>query len=158
MLQNFFCLMLSIVCLSNCKDTPKPQEEPLAEKESIPAVAGECYLSVIGKDSVLLQLVIENNSAAGQLHYRFFEKDKSGGTIFGNMKGDTLLADYKFISEGMESEREVVFIKQGDAFIEGTGELEDREGRVVFKDYSTVTFNGSPMQKTDCATLSWYFK
>ncbi len=121
-------------------------------------VTGNCYMAVSGSDTILIQIVVENNTAVGQLHYRFFEKDKSGGTIFGVMRGDTLVADYKFMSEGMESEREVAFLKSGDEFIEGYGELVDKEGRKVFKKLSLLKFEGFPMKPVDCAPLSWYFK
>ena len=121
-------------------------------------VTGNCYLAVSGNDSVIMQVVIENNSAIGQLHYRYFEKDKSGGTLFGVMRGDTLVADYKFMAEGTESEREVAFLKLGDDFIEGYGEVLDKEGRKVFKDARVLKFEGWPMKPTDCASLSRYFK
>ena len=112
---------------------------------------------VTGKDSMLMQIVIENNSAVGQLHYRFYEKDKSGGTFFGDMHGDTLIADYKFMSEGMESEREVAFLRKGETFIEGYGDEEDKDGRKVFKNINSLQFKGQPLQRVDCAPLSWYF-
>lgn len=123
-------------------------------KEAV--VEGNCYMAVSSSDTILMQVVVENNTAIGQLHYRYFEKDKSGGTIFGVMRGDTLVADYKFNSEGMESEREVAFIKRGDEFIEGYGEVVDKDGRKVFKSVSLLKFEGWPMKPTDCESLSWY--
>ena len=132
-------------------DTVAITEEP---KIVIP---GECYLSVIGKDSILMQVVVEKNSVGGHLHYRFSEKDKSGGKLFGYMKGDTLIADYKFMSEGMESEREVAFIHRGDQLVEGYGDSVDKNGRMVFKDLSALKFEGQPMQKVNCEALAWYF-
>lgn len=120
-------------------------------------IPGECFLSVIGKDSILIQVVVDNKTVGGHLHYRFYEKDKSGGKIFGYMKGDTLIADYKFMAEGMESEREVAFIHKGDHFVEGYGDAIEKDGRMVFKDLSMVKFEGQPMQKVDCESLAWYF-
>ncbi len=145
-----------------CKTSVKPEETVTAEKvDSVdkPVVneAENCYLAIVGRDSILMEIVIEKTSAIGHLHYRFFEKDKSGGNIFGVMRGDTLVADYKFIAEGMESEREVAFLKRGDEFIEGYGESVDKGGRMVFKNVSMLKFEGSPMKKTDCAALTQYF-
>ncbi|HUR30864.1 MAG TPA: hypothetical protein VMZ69_05495, partial [Saprospiraceae bacterium] len=68
-----------------------------------------------------------------------------------------LLADYKFMAEGMESEREVAFIKRGEDFIEGYGDVVENSERIVFKDLKSLKFEGSPMQKTDCSALAWYF-
>lgn len=142
----------------SCKEAPKTDGFTMTEEVvEEPVIAGDCYLVVSGQDSVLMQIVIENTSAAGQLHYRFFEKDKSGGTLFGAMLGDTLIADYKFISEGIESEREVAFLRRGNDFIEGYGESEERDGRMVFKNVAGLRFDGQPMKKIECDSLSRYF-
>ena len=119
--------------------------------------SGHCYLAVIGKDSILLNLNISNNMVSGYLHYRFSEKDKSGGKFIGTMKGDTIFADYQFMAEGMESEREVAFLRNGEELIEGYGDIEELNGRVVFKDHGSIKFEGKPMVHADCAALSWYF-
>jgi len=158
-----FLAALILLGYLGCKEKPtvevavaSPDQEPTVQQVAKPV--GDCYLALIGKDSILMQIVTENNTVAGKLHYRFYEKDKSGGTLFGNMRGDTLVADYKFMSEGMESEREVAFIRSGDNFIEGYGESIDKDGRMVFKNISSLKFEGKPMQKTDCAPVAWYFE
>lgn len=154
----YIILLIVFAGFSACKKAPKHETVLVAEEKPKPVVAGDCYLLVSGKDSILMQMVVENNTAAGQLHYRFYEKDKSGGKIFGNMKGDTLIADYKYISAGMETEREVAFLKRGDAFVEGIGDTENREGRMVFSDTRSITFGGQPLQITDCEVIARYFK
>ena len=152
-------ISISMICLEFCKPAPKAEVivTEVEQKEPEPPL-GECYIVISGNDSILMQVVIEKNSVVGQLHYRYAEKDKSGGTFFGDMRGDTLIADYKFISEGMESEREVAFLKRGEEFIEGYGEAVDQDTRTVFKDISLLKFEGMPMRKTDCEALTWYFK
>lgn len=151
-------LAIFIFFLISCKEAQKTEAVTMAQEVTEePVIAGDCYLVVSGQDSVLMQIVIENTSAAGQLHYRFTEKDKSGGTLFGAMMGDTLIADYKFISEGVESEREVAFLRRGNDFIEGYGESEEREGRTVFKNVAGLRFEGHPMKKIECDSLSRYF-
>ena len=129
----FLCIGLFYSCKPNSK---KAEEEVVVIEEETPkegVPTGDCYLLVQGKDSILIQMVVENNAVAGHLHYRFFEKDKSGGTVFGTMNGDTLIADYKFISEGTESEREVAFVRVGDSLVEGYGDVEESNGRMIFK-------------------------
>ena len=77
---------LLILIAAGCKekevsaDVSTTQDETPAEPAK---PSGECYAWVSGNDSILMQIVIENNSAVGHLHYRFFEKDKSGGNLFG---------------------------------------------------------------------------
>jgi hypothetical protein len=149
-------LLFVLFCLIACKKSPKAETIAKSEEEK-PVVVGDCYMSVSGQDSILMQFVIENTSVAGQLHYRLTEKDKSGGALFGEMRGDTLIADYKFISEGIEAEREVAFLRRGNEFVEGFGDSEDKEGRVVFKNVSALRFEGQPLHKTDCDQLVRYF-
>lgn len=150
--------ILLLACGRGKKQVESPISAEVIETETPEVLPGTCYLAVSENDSILMNIVIENNSVAGYLHYRFYEKDKSGGKVFGAMRGDTLVADYKFISEGMESEREVAFLKVGNDFIEGHGELVDQDGRMVFKKLSSLTFDGLPMLPWDCTTLTKYFK
>lgn len=151
---------LLILIIIACKERSVSVETSTTPEETPapPTPSGECYAWVSGNDSILMQIVIEKNSAVGHLHYRFFEKDKSGGNLFGQMRGDTLLGDYKFMAEGTESEREVAFLRKGDQMIEGYGESIEKDGRMVFRDVSTLKFEGQPMLKTDCTTLARYFK
>lgn len=157
----YWIALIFIIGFISCK-RKATETEVSVQQDTIAApvekeVAGDCYLFYSGQDTIVMQIVVENTSVAGQLHYRFFEKDKSSGTLFGNMRGDTLIADYKFIAEGTESEREVAFLKTGEAFIEGSGDIEERDGRTVFKDVRTLKFEGQRMPKTNCNELMQYF-
>jgi hypothetical protein len=152
-------IFLAVILTAGCQR--KPEAATVTEtvvEEPVSMTSGECYLVVIGKDSIIMQIDVENNSVTGHLHYRFQEKDKSGGTLFGNLRGDTLIADYKFMSEGMESEREVAFLKSGEGFVEGYGDIEEQGSRMVFKDIRTLKFDGQQMQRADCEALEWYFR
>ena len=152
--------LLLLLTFYRCKDPVKPESTVVtAEEKKVeePTIVGDCYVYTSGKDSILLHVVVENNSATGHLHYLFFEKDKSTGNLFGTMRGDTLVADYKFISEGTESEREVAFIRRGETFVEGTGEVAEAGGRMLFKDQSTLKFEGTVLNKTDCNGIARYF-
>jgi hypothetical protein len=111
----------------------------------------QCYAGVTGKDSVFLKLNNNNNAVSGDLEYKRFQKDQNKGTLAGVMRGDTLLADYTFMSEGKSSVREVIFLKKGNMFVEGFGDVEEKNGKMVFKNTGTVKFNETmSMQGTDC--------
>ena len=67
------------------------------------------------------------------------------------MRGDTLWGEYKYMSEGLESTREVVFLKKGDTFTEGYGETEERDGVMRFKSGTNISFNTSmALSQSDC--------
>lgn len=86
----------------------------------------------------------------GSLTYQIAGKDKNFGNITGTVKGDTLLGDYTFSSEGMESSREIVMLKAGEAWKEGYGDVVVNGNKVTFKDRSKLGFNGMTLTKTDC--------
>ncbi|MNL01805.1 hypothetical protein D3C87_1222900 [compost metagenome] len=81
-----------------------------------------------------------------------FEKDNNKGKITGELKGDTIIAEYIFDSEGMRSVREVVFVQKDDGKIyEGTGDVIEKNGKMVFKDRSALKFGEAIVfTKTDC--------
>lgn len=110
---------------------------------NIPIAQQDCYSYIKGKDTAQLTLITTGMVSTGELSYKWFEKDKNNGSIAGEMRGDTLVADYTFNAEGKQSVREVVFLKKGDQMLEGFGEVEEKEGRVRFKDLSQVQFNNT---------------
>jgi hypothetical protein len=110
-----------------------------------------CFEYITNQDTVLVSVEVVNHSVTGSLSYRLYEKDRSEGTISGEMKGDTLVAEYTFFAEGVTSVREVVFLKRGKQLIQGFGETTTSEGKQVFKDRSTLEFGDSlVLTATEC--------
>ena len=144
-------LVFAGIC-SSCK------KEKMTDPKVVEAVAvqdivsNECYIGILKKDTVSLTFNTNDSIAkSGKLSYHFFEKDKNDGEFSGEMKGDTLFADYTFMSEGVSSIREVAFLKKGDTFTEGYGEIMDNIGKVTFKDKKTLKFDGKiVLKKADC--------
>src|SRR5690606_14673635 len=102
-----------------------------------------CYVFVKENDSVSLSFEVEKNIVIGNLTYNFYEKDDNSGTIEGEMHGDTLFANYTFESEGTTSEREVAFLRKGDAMVEGFGEITKEAGKTVFKNRKRLYFESN---------------
>jgi hypothetical protein len=128
---------------------PDASEKIVVEEQ----VSDECYSGSIKKDTILMNLTIKGNEVTnGKLSYKFYEKDKNQGTLVGELKGDTLYADYTFMSEGTSSVREVAFLKKGDSYIEGFGDVvDDNKGKVTFKDKKQLKFDGNVvLLKVDC--------
>ena len=91
------------------------------------------------------------NVVTGKLSYKFYEKDSNKGEIVGKLNGDTLLADYKFMSEGQLSTRQVVFLIKNNVAKEGYGKMEEKNGMIVFKDMRGVSFEtGLALNKVEC--------
>jgi hypothetical protein len=126
-------------------DTSLTPSVPVQEKIS------ECYIYTKNRDTAKLKINTENEELTGDLSYNLFEKDSNKGTISGEVKGDTILAEYTFDSEGMRSTREVVFLKRDRKLYEGFGEVQEKNGKTVFKDRTKLKFGDAIVfSLTDC--------
>jgi hypothetical protein len=133
---------------------PPPQIEPNPPKEAelVEPAGDQCYTSRHNGNIVALSFNVNSHQEVnGKLSYNIMGKDKNEGTIVGNMKGDTLIADYTFMSEGVSSVREVVFLQKDGAFIEGYGDVTDVNDKVSFKDKKKLKFDAkNTLIKSDC--------
>lgn len=138
-----FCGILFANCNKKAETEVKETIAPGVEAPAIAAVEKECFQFVKNKDTVTLSLNRTDNDATGELTYNWFEKDDSQGLFKGIFKGDTLVADYTFNAEGNSSVREVVFLKKGDSFLPGYGDMEEKGNKSVFKNPKKIQFDAN---------------
>ena len=159
-MKNFFALLLrsalfiiSLPACNNSNDHAKNNDtiKDYTSKSDPAESVSTCYENINGKDTVALSLFSESKVITGSLIYNYYGKDKNNGTVRGYMYGDTLIADYIFMSEGKTSERQVAFLKKDRSFIEGYGDVEELDGRTVFKNRSSLNFTGSPLHQVSCS-------
>jgi len=149
------CSVIFVSVFVSCKKENEMKELPITSKEIVvdqPA-SEECYSAIMKKDTVSMSLKVKGNQiASGKLRYNYFEKDKNEGTLAGEIKGDTLFAKYTFMSEGVTSNRQVVFLKKGNTYVEGYGDIvDDNNGNVIFKDIKQLNFEGNiVLSKIEC--------
>ncbi len=151
------CMLVLMASLS-C-NTP-PQEAATApdgadsaghRENQVMIPAATCYAGQQGKDSFFLKTEVFPNVVTGSLSYDFYEKDRNRGTIEGTLKGDTLIADYTFTSEGKESVRQVAFLLGDSTATEGYGQMEEQDGKLVFKSLQELSFTQSvSLHKVPC--------
>ena len=148
---------LILTVLVSCKkttDTEPIQITPSAPKEAqIEEPAGDqCYALRTNGNVIELSFNVNSHQEVnGKLNYNIAGKDKNEGTLIGNMKGDTLIADYTFTSEGVSSVREVAFLQKDGALIEGFGDVIQANDKVTFKDKTKLKFDKkNRLTKTDC--------
>jgi hypothetical protein len=102
-----------------------------------------CYAHQTSNNLVMLRLKTISHEISGHLTYDIMGKDKNDGTIMGSMHGDTLIAHYKFMSEGKQSVRQIAFLRRGNAFVEGYGDMEQKGDSMVFSRIDSLSFNGT---------------
>ena len=154
MKKELIVLGVTFFAFTSCKnEVNEPIAPPTVQEEMVPDESQiVCYQGIIKQDTINLSLQIEENQEVkGELAYLFFEKDKNNGTIVGKMVGDTLRANYTFMSEGKESNREVVFLRKGKIMIEAYGDVEEKEGKTVFKEPKKLYFDSATvLSEIDC--------
>lgn len=151
-------LSVIVVGLFACNNEPKKTattnlDSPAAIKTPNIKLPGYwCFAQQNTRDSFWLQLNVFENVTTGALEYKFKEKDSNTGELEGKMNGDTLIADYKFMSEGKLSTRQVAFLIKDSIATEGYGDMEEKDGKMVFKNPQSLTFSkGIVMRKVDCS-------
>ncbi|GAO44449.1 hypothetical protein FPE01S_03_04860 [Flavihumibacter petaseus NBRC 106054] len=134
-------LALLLVLAQGCNNAP---EKATAEEK--PAVAGDslqskkCYAHLSATDTITLVLNGPDSLVKGVLVYAFSGKDRNVGTIAGKFNHDTLFADYTFYSEGVESVREVAFLRTDSSMTEGFGPVTEKDKKMVFTNHQELTF------------------
>lgn len=128
-----------------------PSSDSLLNANGLKISETSCYAFIKDNDTARLNYMSTNGITTGELSYRLYQKDRNSGIVEGEIKGDTLIADYTFESEGLESVREVVFLMKNNELIEGFGEVEEKDGKTIFKDRSKLVFGNSIVfKKVDC--------
>ena len=136
----FIAISFTVAC-NNPEQSSAPNVDSASVPENkimIPNMV--CYSGSSGKDTVFLKIEKFPNVVTGSLSYNFFEKDKNSGDIDGRLSGDTLIADYTFMSEGKWSTRQVAFLIKDNMAIEGYGAVKEKEGKMAFRNLTEIDF------------------
>ncbi len=113
-----------------------------------PPVSGQtsgiegCYVNRTGKDVYTLVIQYEKRgNVAGMLAYNNYQKDSSSGSFAGTFANNLLLGNYSFDAEGMHSDRQVIFKKVGNDFIQGFGPVKIEGNKEELADLNKVTYD-----------------
>ncbi len=154
-----FCIILTAIgCQNNqpnnmsetvSADTAKPFVDSVTTVQT--SNGKNCFAYIKNQDTILLTLNLKDTLATGKLVYNLYEKDKNTGTFNGFLRHDTLIANYTFLSEGMTSVRQVAFLLKGDILQQGSGNMKDQNGRLVFTNKKDIVFdNNILLEAVDC--------
>jgi len=138
--------IIILLALSSCNNNT---DETVEEQKADSVIQTDfCYTGIINRDTVLLNVNITDTLVTGGLIYNFYEKDDNKGSLSGKMIGDTMIADYKFYSSGMESMRQVAFLKKDSEMIQGFGPMVEKAGKMVFVNTNEINFGKSIVLKS----------
>ncbi|MEZ4803391.1 MAG: hypothetical protein R2797_11515 [Gelidibacter sp.] len=161
-MKKLMILTLLLTAMVGCKNNEKKEEDttmqpnmeeniPDMKRNSVDNLQLGCYEYKADGSEVKMKVTkIEGDAVTANLYYAYAEKDKNEGTFFGNLHDDKLIGKYTFMSEGVESVRDVAFKIEKDQIVEGFGDLD--EGGTMFKDTTKLRYNSTtPWKKTDCS-------
>lgn len=154
-------IVVSLLLLSSsCKDASENRvisETDTSSPLQVNQQEQQCFLYAHQNDTIKLSLNQTGTSATGQLIYNFYEKDGSFGSYEGQIKGDTLLANYTFEAEGTTSQREIIMLKTDKGWLPGYGDVEMQEDqRMVFKKNSSISFDElTPLNRINCDKIKF---
>lgn len=131
--KGFFYMLGLGCCLTAACNSASPE----AGKDTI---AGE-YLFQSEGDTINMALQQQKDSVFGDLKYAFSGKDRNIGKITGVLKDSLITGEYSFVSEGVTSVRQVVFRLTEQGLVEGYGEIEESNGKMVFSDIDHLSFD-----------------
>ncbi len=114
-----------------------------------PAAETLCFEEKVGKDLTTVKFTIEGDSIIGSMEWLPWEKDQARGTLKGKKNGNEIIADYDYMIEGSNQSEEKIFILEGDKLLVKSGELEDKNGKLVLKDPAKATV-GQTLVKVAC--------
>ena len=148
-------LFMTLSCTTSKPSTPDNSKEVA----HIMIPKSGCYKSTSGNDIFYLKIETFPNVVTGILKYDFSEKDDSEGSFDGKAVGNIIYADYTYKSEGKTSVREVAFRVNDNQVTEGFGDMEDKNGKMIFKDRSKINFNsGIKYNMIDCVENDSQFR
>ena len=138
----------------------KPKEESNASMEVMqieqdttirvnPLLELGCYGYKADGNEIKMSIKELDAEVKADLTYALKEKDKNEGTFVGTFVDNKLIGTYTFMSEGMESTREIAFMVTDNKLFEGFGDLDDSGTK--FKDRNNITYSTSmPLSKPGC--------
>lgn len=140
-----------ILLIASCNsETNKKAELPVGNNISQINLPG-CYEMSISKDTARMKINIDGNQVSGDLEYKRFEKDSNKGTFSGTFTEGIIDGWYNFQSEGLISVRQVIFKSEGEALLEGYGDVEQKGDTVYFKYPQTLKYEDDhPFKKITC--------
>ncbi len=154
----FFVYLMSS-CNSEKSNTTANQETPSADTNNEqqlcflrvtrgePIVTEEDTLPVI--DSLIIRLVIKNDSVAGVYNWLPSQKDRLTGSLKGTLKGDVVTAIHTYGAEGTTAREEKVMKIGADSIWIKHGELQEKEGVWVLEDKEAAQYTESA-PKVNC--------
>ncbi len=147
---SLFGLLLVCVGLGSCN---KNQKEAGTQALNEKPIEVKCYKAIYEKDTINLKInTLKNNKVSGDMVMKFADMPVKDGKIAGEMRGDTLFADYTFALGANTFKNPIAILKRGEELILGNGQIETYLGASYFAKGKPIDFDNVKFKFTavDC--------
>lgn len=155
-------ITLSAVIIS-CKSKTEDSQTDSTQTASVDTVAtasnipdtgnSYCYLEALNKDTTIVTFTLNGDVVEGEMKWLPYEKDGAIGTIKGKKVGDEIKVDFDYVIEGSQQLEEKIFVMKGDELLEKSGELEDKNGKLIMKNPEKATI-AATLKRVNCLDIS----
>lgn len=149
-----FCLLLACIGLESCN---KNQSQKDADNQIVDEkpTSVQCYKALYDKDTIELKInTLSTGKITGDMVMKVFNKAEKVGTIAGEFRGDTLFADYSFVSGKDKAvyKNPMALLKRNNELILGNGKIETYLGASYFVKGQPIDFDNVKYKFTtvDC--------
>jgi hypothetical protein len=139
--MRYFILYLITLNLVACNNSSDVQDDStntdtirkIKHTAAAPLDYSGCYRQIIGRDTILLQLVQDNDRFTGKMEFDNYEKDASHGLVKGHLENGNIVLWYDFTSEGMQSVMEVILKPVSSHMIRAVSSITNRADTVLLQ-------------------------
>lgn len=141
---SFFSLLFACIGFYSCKKNENGKVIKTNEVQTEKPISIQCYKALYEQDTIDLKInTLKNGKVSGDLVMKFFDMPVKTGQIAGEFRGDTLFASYTFIqgtNEKITFKNPMAFLKRGNEFILGNGEIQTTMGASYFVKGAPIDF------------------
>ena len=141
-------IILLASLLNGCNDN-----EPSSNTSATDTPSTVCYAGKFPGEDSAIELTIDKNNVTGYYAWSPHEKDGSFGKLVGTIDNGKITAKYTYVIEGSRDISEVAFTLKGKILSQGSGELIEKKGELVFKNPSDIKWE-NPHEEINCDKVS----
>ncbi len=147
---------MTTICFIGCNQSDKQTSNNnyTAKTKTVKIIEDQCFEYSKNGFTADVKLNFKGDSLSGQMQNLNAEKDSNYGKLSGILKDDIIKAEYQFQSEGQISTMQVQFKMEDGKLIQGFGEMEEKGGKMVFKENAEIDYTLA-FEKKDCKNISF---
>jgi hypothetical protein len=129
------------IILTACKNQSAEENADIEYEYDINEIKEWCFAQRNGENVRLIKISLYQGSINGTIQNYLPGREVNEGMFSGSMEGDTLFMRYLFQYQGKDTMKQVAFLLQGDAILEGEAPVVDNGFGDLILDREFLSFN-----------------